>query len=102
MRTTQPIDAWTAYFAILTEALSASPATREARRQADQRPAAVAEVITDQRAPVAIKRGLVDRLDHWFWQQRQAATERHLAQASDIYDLEARMRSIERPAGNLF
>jgi hypothetical protein len=53
-------------------------------------------------APLPVRRGLVDRLDHWFWHQRQQSFERQLAQCNDIYELEARMRSFERPAGNLF
>jgi Protein of unknown function (DUF3563) len=44
--------------------------------------------------------GLFDRLDYWFWQQEQRQREAYLAQASDIYDLERRMRQLERCGSN--
>ena len=109
MRTAQPVDAWTAYFAILTEALSATPSPREFRREVDQRPPkpAAAVVAPALASPIATarpvsRRGFVDRLDHWFWSQRQRSFERQMAQCKDIYELEAQMRSFERPSGNLF
>jgi hypothetical protein len=104
MRTAQPVDAWTAYFAILTEALSASKSPREFRRDVDQRSptAAVASSSPTVAAPQPLRRSLIDRLDHWFWSQRQRSFERQLAQCNDIYELEAQMRSFERPSGNLF
>lgn len=37
-----------------------------------------------------------DRLDHWFWQQAQRDREAYLAGARDIYDLEQRIRRLER------
>lgn len=40
--------------------------------------------------------GLLARLDRWFWQQEQREREAYLAQSSDIYDLERRMRQLER------
>jgi hypothetical protein len=42
------------------------------------------------------KRGLLDRLDDWFWNLEQRALEARLAEATDIYDLELRIREIER------
>jgi hypothetical protein len=41
-------------------------------------------------------RGLLDRLDHWFWKLEQRALEEKLAASTDIYDLEVRIREIER------
>ena len=101
MRTAQPVDAWTAYFAILTEALSGSPSPREFRRQGDTRPANSVAAAPATFRP-AVRRGLVDRLDHWFWTQRQRSFERELGRCTDIYELEAKMRAFERPSGNLF
>jgi hypothetical protein len=46
--------------------------------------------------------GLLDRLDAWFWRQRQSAHETYLAQSQDIFDLERRMRSLERSAGSRY
>ncbi len=100
MRTAQPVDAWTAYFAILTEALSASPANRAVRREAPPQARDLPDA--PPAADLAPRRGLIERLDHWFWRQRQAACERHLAQSLDIHDLEARMREFERPGSTLF
>ncbi|HKW81628.1 MAG TPA: DUF3563 family protein [Casimicrobiaceae bacterium] len=38
----------------------------------------------------------LDRLDAWFWKQELASREAWLAQATDIVDLEQRMRALER------
>ena len=50
---------------------------------------------TDRELP---RRGWLERLDHWFWKQEQRAIEAHLAAATDIHDLEARIRDLERGA----
>ena len=39
---------------------------------------------------------LLDRLDAWFWRQRQRAHESYLAQSQDVFELERRMRDLER------
>ena len=39
---------------------------------------------------------LLDRLDAWFWHQRQRANEAYLAQSQDVFELESRMRALER------
>lgn len=44
--------------------------------------------------------GLMDRLDHWFWRQAQREREAYLAGARDIYELEDRIRRLERAAGS--
>ena len=40
--------------------------------------------------------GLLDRIDRWCWRLSQRALEEHLGQARDVYDLEARIRDLER------
>jgi hypothetical protein len=45
---------------------------------------------------LARRRGLFERLDHWFWRQHQHDIEAYLAKATDVYDLEARIRALER------
>ncbi|HEV2978888.1 MAG TPA: DUF3563 family protein [Casimicrobiaceae bacterium] len=40
--------------------------------------------------------GVFDRLDHWFWRQAQRDREAYLAGARDIYELEERIRRLER------
>jgi hypothetical protein len=45
---------------------------------------------------VAKPRGLLDRLDTWFWKQEMKRREAFLAQSTDLFDLERRMRWLER------
>jgi Protein of unknown function (DUF3563) len=40
--------------------------------------------------------GWLDRLDTWFWKQEMKNREAFLAQSIDIFDLEQRMRCLER------
>jgi hypothetical protein len=77
MRTTAPVDGWSAYYALLTDALSASPQV-------------------ESPTPAKPRRSWLERLDDWFADQRTIARERYLAQASDLSDLERRMREIDR------
>ena len=42
------------------------------------------------------------RLDDWFWRQQQRQREAYLAQATDIFDLEERMRRLERSGGRSY
>jgi hypothetical protein len=64
---------------------------------AERRPAAAPSVLAPKRAPQrnALQRGL-DALEDWFYRQRLAARERYLAQAQNVFDLEVRMRELER------
>jgi hypothetical protein len=41
-------------------------------------------------------RSLLGRLDTWFWKQEMKRHEAFLAQSTDIFDLERRMRLLER------
>lgn len=52
--------------------------------------------------PMTPRAGLWDRLDHWFWRQTQREREAYLAGAQDIYDLEARIRRLERSGGGRY
>ena len=45
---------------------------------------------------------LLDRLDTWFWRQRQRADEAYLAQSQDVFELERRIRALERSVGNRY
>jgi Protein of unknown function (DUF3563) len=49
------------------------------------------------KAPVR-RRSLLERLDHWFWVQQQREVEAYLGKATDVYDLEARIRALDRKA----
>jgi hypothetical protein len=49
------------------------------------------------KARVSAKRpSLLSRLDDWFYRQQLHARESYLAQATDIFDLEQRIRYLER------
>jgi hypothetical protein len=37
-----------------------------------------------------------EALDRWLWKQRARETEAWLAQSKDVFELEARMRELER------
>lgn len=41
-------------------------------------------------------RAWLDRFDRWLWAVRQSEVEAYLAQATDVFDLEARIRALER------
>ena len=45
---------------------------------------------------VSKPRGWLDRLDTWFWKQEMKSREAFLAKSTDIFDLEQRMRRLER------
>lgn len=56
-------------------------------------------VLTPKRVPRRnpLQRAL-DAVDDWSYRQQLAARERYLAQANDIFEVEARMRDLERGA----
>jgi hypothetical protein len=82
-------------FALMAKALSIPPRRTEvlARQGADAAPAAADAALSGSPAR---RRGLLERLDHWFWVQQQREREAYLAKATDVYDLEARIRALER------
>jgi uncharacterized protein DUF3563 len=84
MRFSAPIDGWSAYYALLTEALSKS--SQPASRAAADRSAALP----------APRTSLLERIDHWFADQRSRARERYLAESTDLCQLESRMRELDR------
>jgi hypothetical protein len=55
----------------------------------NSRPRASAEARAPAQAPA---RSLLDRLDAWLWQQRQRELERALADSTDVYEVERRLR----------
>ena len=48
---------------------------------------------------IAKARSWLSRVDTWFWKQEMKRREAFLAQSADIFDLERRMRMLER-SGN--
>jgi hypothetical protein len=79
-------------FAMMATALAIKPLGRDAQERgylaAKRKP-------SDAATP---RRGLLDRLDHWFWKCEQRALEAYLGEAKDVSDLEARIRDLERGA----
>jgi hypothetical protein len=47
-------------------------------------------------AQAAAKPGLLERFDRWMANARQRDVERYLAQSQDVFDLERRIRDLER------
>lgn len=84
-----PTDPFGALITLMAQALSPNPGSGSAPRH----PLAYGA------PPTAPRRGLLERVENWFWRQRQGAREDYLAQSKDIFELEARMRDLERPYG---
>jgi Protein of unknown function (DUF3563) len=50
-----------------------------------------------RRSPApAAQRGIMAAIDDWFYRQQVNAREAYLAQSTDIFDLESRIRHLER------
>jgi hypothetical protein len=97
--------------AVIGEALARrSTAAEDARRAAVQagRKASTASshpatAATPAAAPVAEHKSLLDRLDAWHFRQAQREREAYLARSKDVFDLERRMRAMERgPIGRYY
>ena len=69
---------------------------RDASERAQEDSAAPASAFAHT---VSKPRGWLDHLDTWFWKQEMKRREAFLAQSADIFDLERRMRMLER-SGN--
>lgn len=46
--------------------------------------------------------GFFERIDRWFWRQTMRDREAYLAGAQDIFELEERIRRLERSAGSRY
>jgi hypothetical protein len=74
-------------YTLMAEALGRRP---RPARPADARSGAATV------APTARGPGLLDRLDRWFWQQEQKARDDYLATSADVFELERRIKALER------
>jgi hypothetical protein len=77
-------------FALMAKALTLQPLGYDPVQHGDHAPRPPAPV------PTLPRRGLLERLDDWFWKHEQREREAYLAASTDIYDLEARIRNLER------
>ena len=46
--------------------------------------------------------GILERIDRWFWRQQMRDREAYLAGAHDIFELEERLRRLERSVGSRY
>jgi hypothetical protein len=46
--------------------------------------------------------GFLERLDRWFWRQQLREREAYLSGAQDIFELEDRIRRLERSVGSRY
>ena len=91
MRTNDPPlydNSLTGILAMLTHGILQDPNER-----AQQDSAAPSSAFANK---VSKPRGWLDRLDTWFWKQEMKSREAFLAKSTDIFDLEQRMRRLER------
>jgi hypothetical protein len=84
-------------FGSLVRAMAEGMAPAPAGRQLELSLEAPTKRSTPQRAHTSRREPrLLERLDQWFWRQRQREREAYLAQATDIQDLEMRMKALDR------
>ena len=77
-------------FSLIAEALTLPPPGSDA---IEFRHLRAAQRTTEARLPPS---PVLERINHWFWTRRQRDIEARLAKATDVYDLEARLRALER------
>jgi hypothetical protein len=76
-------------FSLMAEAMTLRPAPGDRFERH-------AEIPATRSARDEAKPRLLDRLDNWFWIQRQNAVDAYLAKSSDVHELELRIRHLER------
>jgi hypothetical protein len=80
---------------LLADALGGFPRRRRQPATRGPRPGVPAQRAT-AKAGAEPRGSWLDRLDAWFWRQEQRAREDYLAGSADIFELERRMRALER------
>jgi hypothetical protein len=76
-------------FVLLAKALA--PASADFYGSASPVPAPTGPALAKVR-----RRGLLERIGHWLAAQQRRDIEAYLARSADVYDLEARIRKIDR------
>src|SRR5664279_5565580 len=79
-------------FSLIAEALALTPPGSDAIAFRERRVTPAPAKLTP------VRPGFLDRLDHWFWSGHQRNVESYLAQATNLRDVETRIRALERPA----
>ena len=69
------------------------------RRPVDQQIWARESAATARRQAIF---GDLERIDRWFWRQQMRDREAYLAGAQDIFELEERLRRLERSVGSRY
>jgi hypothetical protein len=85
------VGAWN-IFALVADALAYPQRSQRGHERRDATPSVAAQP----------RRGLLERLDHWFWLREQRSREAYLAKARDVCDLEDRIRTLERGTPHLY
>lgn len=86
-----PIDSLSRCVTMLADALSVNSAVTRVERSAREDGAAAPR-----------RRGVWAAMDDWFWRQQLRARDAYLAQSRDVFELEARMRELERNIGGRY
>src|SRR5512135_1297196 len=88
--------------AVIAEAVArrstAAEDARKAAALAARRSSTATTPAAAPAAPVEARKSLFDRLDAWHFRQAQREREAYLAASKDVFDLERRMRAIDRGA----
>lgn len=71
-------------YTLIAEALGRGPRRTRVRGVGRMSPAA------------GTRQTLLERLDTWFWRQAQKDREAYLARSADVFDLERRIKALER------
>lgn len=91
-------------FGVIGDALARryDPAGSPANSAAFDPPPASGMPVAEGESGAARPRGIAGRLDRGFWRQRMNETESWLAQSQDVFELEERIRRLERSVGNRY
>ncbi|HMA31664.1 MAG TPA: DUF3563 family protein [Casimicrobiaceae bacterium] len=85
--------------AVIAEAVARrSTAAEDARKAAALAARRSSTATTPAAAPVEARKSLLDRLDAWHFRQAQREREAYLAGSKDVFELERRIRAIDRGA----
>jgi hypothetical protein len=91
-----------AFTAFALRRRSASRDQVQSERTADQTKGTDSTLVDANASSMAKPRSWLDRIDAFFWRQEMRAHDAYLSKASNVYELEARMRDISRGVGSRY